>query len=157
MSSDFLTSAMTWLLHSTVAASVLMLLTLGLARMTRQPARRQRLCELGLAAALLACVAGLAPAWVVVGIPVAKADADPSAAALPILPVAQPPDDVWIAAVPGFVDSNLVPDPLPVFAESPVLPPDNSTSKPALTVEPSWTAMIAQMAVALYGVGVGFF
>jgi beta-lactamase regulating signal transducer with metallopeptidase domain len=158
MSNDFLTSAMTWLLHSTVAASVLMLLTLGLARLTRQPARRQRLCELGLAAALLACVAGLAPAWVVVGIPVAKADADPAAAALPILPVAQPPDDVWIAAVPGIVDPSLVNAPLPVLAESPpVFPAESSNSKPALTSEPSWTAMIAQMAVALYGVGVGFF
>jgi beta-lactamase regulating signal transducer with metallopeptidase domain len=56
-----------WLLQSAAAGGVLLLLTLALARCVRQPARRQRLCEYGVLAALLAAVISLLlPGWLLV-------------------------------------------------------------------------------------------
>jgi beta-lactamase regulating signal transducer with metallopeptidase domain/C-terminal processing protease CtpA/Prc len=56
-----------WLLQSAAAGGVLLLLTQGLARFVRQPARRQRLCEYGVLAALLAAALSLLlPGWLLV-------------------------------------------------------------------------------------------
>src|SRR5947209_5164274 len=57
-----------WLLHSAAGGGLLLLLAWVLARRTRQPARRQRLGDYGVAAALLAAVLSLGPAWVVVSL-----------------------------------------------------------------------------------------
>jgi beta-lactamase regulating signal transducer with metallopeptidase domain len=58
-----------WLLHSAVGGGTLMLLALAVMRWTRQPARRQRLGEWGVAAALMAAGLSLAPAWLWVSVP----------------------------------------------------------------------------------------
>jgi beta-lactamase regulating signal transducer with metallopeptidase domain len=52
-----------WLLHSTLGGGLLLLLTWGLMRRCRQPARRQRLGEWGITAALLLAVLSLGPHW----------------------------------------------------------------------------------------------
>ena len=72
--------AAAWLLHSAVGGGLLLLLTCLLIRRTRQPARRQRLGELGLAAALILALLSLRPPWLVLSYPVAGlAPATPSA------------------------------------------------------------------------------
>src|SRR5437016_1663297 len=53
-----------WLAHLAVGGSLVLLATLFWMRLVRQPARRQRLGELGLAAALLSTIAALGPAWI---------------------------------------------------------------------------------------------
>src|SRR5260370_27483386 len=62
-----------WLLHSAVGGGLLLLLTCLLIRHTRQPARRQRLGELGLAAALVLALLSLRPPWLLLPYPVAAA------------------------------------------------------------------------------------
>jgi beta-lactamase regulating signal transducer with metallopeptidase domain len=57
------TTLASWLLHTAVGGGTILLLTTVLARWTRQPARRQRLGELGLAAALVVAVLSLGPSW----------------------------------------------------------------------------------------------
>ncbi|MCI0737756.1 MAG: M56 family metallopeptidase, partial [Gemmataceae bacterium] len=52
-----------WLAHTAVGGAALLLITLLLMRWTRQPARRQRLGELGVVAALVMAVLALGPAW----------------------------------------------------------------------------------------------
>src|SRR5262245_47267196 len=65
------TVAWSWLVHSAVGGGAILLLTCALTRRTRQPARRQRLGEIGLAAALLVAALSLfGPAWLIVSLPV---------------------------------------------------------------------------------------
>jgi beta-lactamase regulating signal transducer with metallopeptidase domain len=145
---DLWTTAALWLVRTTTVASLLILLALLLARFARQPARRQRLCELGLAAALLATLLSLAPAWMVVGLPLARqqtaAVAEPALLDLPWLAVEEaglemsqefviPRDSRQVASVPG-----------------PDMPGPN---------EPSWSlvAAAARAVLVLYGAGVLFF
>src|SRR6266478_6720958 len=52
-----------WLVRSVVGGGLLLLLTWVLIKRTRQPARRQRLGEWGVVAALLLAVLSLGPAW----------------------------------------------------------------------------------------------
>jgi beta-lactamase regulating signal transducer with metallopeptidase domain len=52
-----------WLAHVVVGGGLLLLLAWALTRCTRQPARRQKLGEWGIAAALLLPLLSLAPAW----------------------------------------------------------------------------------------------
>ncbi len=58
-----------WLLHSALGGGVLLLLTWLVMRLVRQPARRQRLGEFGMAAALVIAALSLAPAWLWVPVP----------------------------------------------------------------------------------------
>jgi beta-lactamase regulating signal transducer with metallopeptidase domain len=53
----------TWLLHGTLGGGLLLLLAWGLASRCRQPARKQRLGEWGMAAALVFSVLCLGPRW----------------------------------------------------------------------------------------------
>lgn len=61
--SDFRAFFEAWLLHSTLGGGLLLLLAWGLMRRCTQPARRQRLGEWGVAAALLLAVLCFAPPW----------------------------------------------------------------------------------------------
>src|SRR5437660_3648746 len=63
-----------WLVRSVVGGGLLLLLTWVLIKRTRQPARRQRLGEWGVVAALLLAVLNLGPAW----LPVAWLPATPA-------------------------------------------------------------------------------
>lgn len=53
----------TWFLHCAVGGGLLLLLTVGLMRLPRQPAQQQRVGEWGLAAALLLAALSAGPAW----------------------------------------------------------------------------------------------
>ncbi len=53
-----------WLLHSAVGGGLLLLLALPMMRACRQPARRQRLGESALLAALAVCILNLGPSWI---------------------------------------------------------------------------------------------
>jgi beta-lactamase regulating signal transducer with metallopeptidase domain len=55
-----------WLLRSAVGGGLLLLVAWVLMRRARQPARRQRLGEFGIAAALTLAFLGLAPAWIII-------------------------------------------------------------------------------------------
>src|SRR5262249_39843221 len=58
-----------WLVHSALGGGLLLLLAVAAMRLTRQPARRQRIGELGVTAALVVAILSLAPAWFVVPVP----------------------------------------------------------------------------------------
>ena len=72
-----------WFIHSAVGGGLLLLLTSIAMRWTTQPARRQRIGELGVAAALIVALLSLAPAWLVFSVPVAVVE-------LPAQPTVQP-------------------------------------------------------------------
>jgi hypothetical protein len=61
----------TWLLHTAIGGGLLLLAVSIAMRSLRQPVRRQRLGELGLAAALLLSVLSLAPSWLYIPLEVA--------------------------------------------------------------------------------------
>jgi hypothetical protein len=145
--SEVWTPAALWLVRISIAASLLILLTLLLARFTRQPARRQRLCEAGLAAALLATAVSLAPAWLVIGLPVGAQEKTVADAGVP-------PEE--------FLD--LRPDPNALIPENQVAElPSDAKSEPDLStssVEPariSLKATIPLFLLAVYGTGTVFF
>src|SRR5262245_42659471 len=79
-----------WLAHSAAGGGLLLLLTWALVRWTKQPARRQRLGECGLAAALVLAVLSLAPPWLRLDLPAAAAAPAPdlhAAEGKPCVPV----------------------------------------------------------------------
>jgi beta-lactamase regulating signal transducer with metallopeptidase domain len=84
-----------WLPHSAVAGGLLLLLGWVLVRVCRQPARRQRLGEWSMIAAMLVSVLVLAPAWLVVTLPV-SADPAESSTTQSAPPVAQEPPVGWV-------------------------------------------------------------
>jgi hypothetical protein len=58
-----------WLLHSMVGGGLLLLLAVPLLGACRQPARRQRVGELALVAALFVPLLALAPSWITFPLP----------------------------------------------------------------------------------------
>jgi beta-lactamase regulating signal transducer with metallopeptidase domain len=78
---SFWTTPTRWLLHTAVGGGLLMLAAGALSRRTRQPAQRQRLGEMGLAAALMVAVLCLRPAWLLLPWGVAPQPAAPTAEA----------------------------------------------------------------------------
>src|SRR5260370_6068510 len=83
------TIAAGWLLQTALGGGLLLLLTWALMACARSPARRQRLGERGVAAALvvmaLATVAGLGlgPAWVLVALPIPAHQGSPAPMSAP--------------------------------------------------------------------------
>ena len=68
-----------WLFRSVVGGGLLLLLTWVLMKRTRQPARRQRLGEWGVAAAVLLAILNLGPVWLPISwLPAPAADLRPS-------------------------------------------------------------------------------
>ena len=69
-----------WLFRSVVGGGLLLLLTWVLMKRTRQPARRQRLGEWGVAAAVLLAILNLGPVWLPISwLPAPTADLRPAA------------------------------------------------------------------------------
>jgi beta-lactamase regulating signal transducer with metallopeptidase domain len=142
-----------WLLHSAVGGGTLMLLALAAMRWTRQPARRQRLGECGIVAALMAAVLSLAPAWLLVSVPASPPETPSAFQARnlggPAVDTAH--EDTWLyAAMPAeTADTNasIAPTPPQALAES---PPATVTSLTAAEF-PWLTALIA-----LYALGALF-
>jgi hypothetical protein len=119
---DTAATALNWWLHALPGGGLLLLLAwLGLGRI-RQPARRQRLAEWALAAALLLPLLSLGPAWLILPVlpPEAAPPPPPPAAAIPA-PAAGP------AELPGLVIELPVPEAPPpalaVVPEPPAQPP----------------------------------
>jgi beta-lactamase regulating signal transducer with metallopeptidase domain len=98
-----------WLLHSAVAGGALLLLTHGLARFVRQPARRQRLCETGLFAALSVAVLNLVlPGWLLVPQPGTAHFARGVSAPAGLMPDAVPPTVPNVVQTPNELDLTKV-------------------------------------------------
>src|SRR5215831_12305207 len=77
------TAAGIWLFHSAVGGGLILLLTWVLMRRTPQPAKRQRLGEFGIIAALAVAVLSLGPAWLIVSWPAAAPAQPPVVAPAP--------------------------------------------------------------------------
>jgi hypothetical protein len=140
-------SAALWLVQISVVASGLILLTLLLARFTRQPARRQRLCEAGLAAALLATAVSLAPAWVVIGLPIKTQESAPADSGPP------PVEILDLRLDPGV----LVPDHPLADVPGANLPREETQPLAADPPRFSLGAAIALTLLSMYGAGMLFF
>jgi beta-lactamase regulating signal transducer with metallopeptidase domain len=141
-----LTPVAGWLLHSAAGGGLLLLLAWGLMRRTHQPARQQRLGEWGLAAALLAALLSLGPAWLVVPWQPAAVP-EPAAASEPPVPAA---DDVLI--LPAFP----VPESAPLPAEPPEAVPASPPAPPSETptgFRPDLLALLCLVAVVGYAAG----
>ena len=59
----------TWLLHTAVGGGILLLLVLAIVNRYRQPARRQRIGEWGLAAAMVLAILSVGPSGIPVQLP----------------------------------------------------------------------------------------
>ena len=139
-------SAALWLVQISVAASGLILLTLLLARFTRQPARRQRLCEAGLAAVFLATVVSLAPAWLVIAVPIKAQETT-------VVDSGPPPDDVLDLRLD---DGAPLPD-HQVAAVPPVAIPTEDMQPPPAEPPRFSVVAVAFSLLAVYGAGTVFF
>jgi beta-lactamase regulating signal transducer with metallopeptidase domain len=117
-----------WWLHSAIGGGLLLLLAGVLMALTRQPARRQRLGEWGVTAALIVALLSVAPAWLLVPLP-GGYQPKPQAAA-PVAVVAEPP-------APGPANH-----PAP---EAPAWTPDTSVS--ALDIPPHEASAEESLAV----------
>src|SRR5436190_23817259 len=110
--SNLLSSPTFWLLRVALGGGLVLLLTCVAVRLLRQPARRQRVAEWGVAAALALTLLAVAPSWLL--IPVAS-PREPIAAAAP---AAQPERE---DLAPAFPIDLLAAEPVPEEAqESPV-------------------------------------
>jgi beta-lactamase regulating signal transducer with metallopeptidase domain len=126
------TSIARWLLHAGLGGSLLLVVTLLAMRYVRQPARRQRLGEIGLAAALLVAAICWRPAWL------------PLWACAPL-----PQQNIEWMLVP--VEDGQAPEEMPVMIEQPRLAaPWAATSAPASGIGTDW---LPPVLVSAYGLG----
>jgi hypothetical protein len=158
--------AVRWLLHITVGGGAVLLLTCAVVHRLRQPARRQRVAEWGVVAALLLAGLCLAPSWLHISLP--ASDPQPVAEA-PAPAEPAPPIDLEeaLAALPNIQD--LPADPV---AEMPFVPEaiekqaqeraPTTVEKPSLTIPASSGnlleyllpgLLIAYFSVAVYFLG----
>jgi beta-lactamase regulating signal transducer with metallopeptidase domain len=105
------TSAGTWLLHCALGGGLILLVTVCLMCLTRQPARRQRLGEFGLASALVVAVLSLVgPTWLVVPWPAAPEEklvkAEPTATPQPDAGGEDGPDWMLVDFEGGVADTT---------------------------------------------------
>lgn len=147
------TSAGSWLLHSVVGGGLVLLVACVLVRCTRQPARRQRLGEFGLAAALTVALLSLAPAWVLLPWPADNPMA--AAPAGPPLPAQEP------IALDGFAELPLAPWQQPDAEDAPVQIVAAAEPTPSLPLEDAvapvdWREAVAACAVGLFALGAGW-
>jgi hypothetical protein len=128
------TSIARWLLHAGLGGSLLIVLTLLAMRCVRQPARRQRLGELGLAAALVLACLCWRPAW------------------LPLWDSAPAPPPLSYMLV-SF--EAAAPQPAPAPLKNPVLLPQPSEPVPGsdANVHFDVSAWLIPGAVLAYGLG----
>jgi beta-lactamase regulating signal transducer with metallopeptidase domain len=103
-----------WLLRSALGGGLVLLLARAALRFIRQPARRQRLGEMGMAAALLVAILSLAPAWLLFSVPAmpSRAPEQPGAAESRQLPSELPSDELLaFAPIPEGMPEVPVPSP----------------------------------------------
>ncbi len=158
-------TALGWLLHTVVGGGLLLLLAWGVMRRVGGPARRQRLGEWAVVAAVVLSVLSLGPAWLRVPLPAsnppARAEAPPAAPVEPApvpeavasAPLAMPllwfPAEVLVVPPPP----EEVPAAPPVAVEAsedPVAQPADPSARPSSL----WTLERgAQVVLALYACG----
>jgi beta-lactamase regulating signal transducer with metallopeptidase domain len=119
-----------WLAHVAVGGGLLLLAARVAVALTRQPARRQRLGEWGILAALVLAALSLAPAWLPLPLPAAPA---PAAGVLAVASVDRslPSDDGVAPAVPV-----LPPGEAPAFDNTPPAAVEAVARVPAEAVAP---------------------
>src|SRR5215207_2585541 len=118
--SDLWLAAARWLLHVAVGGGLLLLLTWLVSIRVRQPARRQRLAECGVAAALVLAGLCLAPAWLVIPLPVRPPDPVPPEARAEVPGPEEEPDPA--VAHPGGEEFLAMVPPAEAPAEEPPRP-----------------------------------
>jgi beta-lactamase regulating signal transducer with metallopeptidase domain len=139
-----------WLIQSALSGGLILLLTWAAMRWIRQPARRQRFGEIGVAAALAAAVLSLAPAWLVVSVPVPT-----SPAPTEMLASAQPNEpEIPAVALEDYL--AFAPDPeeavVPPISESPPSEfPVASTTSHFNWGELPWLSILAVTYIACAG------
>jgi beta-lactamase regulating signal transducer with metallopeptidase domain len=173
--------AFPWLFRTVVGGGILLLLVWAVSGYVCQPARRQRLVETGIAAAVIVALLALLPAWVPVPVPVpfervAAAPPTESTMLSDELP-SSTTDPVWDVSSPGYDDpasafGNLPADtylagfggprtevapPITIdaveVASDPVIPIEELKSAPAVHGSWDWST-IALYAMGLYIGGV---
>jgi beta-lactamase regulating signal transducer with metallopeptidase domain len=160
-------TAMGWMLHTAVGGGLLLLGCWVVMRRVSSPARRQRLGEWGVLAALLLAGLSLGPAWLPV--PLLKAAPQPAPAVAqpapppPELPPAEEPLPEMepgdaLLMVPDPPGADALADALPRHGD---LPPEHPrvilpSPTPAATPEPAARSApsLSQVLLAAYGVGV---
>jgi beta-lactamase regulating signal transducer with metallopeptidase domain len=126
-----------WLLHTAVGGSVLLLLAWLLTKAVRQPARRQRVGEWGVVAALALAALSLAPSWLFVTLPAEDAvPAGPAAevAQIPPPPLAAPsvPPEPLTPRLEGNGTGDIPPAAVPAFGiEAPAAEPEAPLTRPS--------------------------
>src|SRR5262245_12062561 len=143
-----------WLLHSALGGGLLLLLAWVAMRLTRQPARRQRLGEMGLLAALIVSVLSLAPAWLILRVPESGLSSAPTEThgSLPSSQASilreRPQDDALIS----LPLSEEIPDVFAVAedAAGPVLP---AVPAPAMKTSVLRELLWVHVAAIAYGLG----
>lgn len=135
------TSIAAWLIRAGLGGSLLIVATLIAMRWVRQPARRQRLGELGMTAALVLAALCWAPAWLPLWEP---APAPAPRVAFMLLPVQEPPADF---------DAGAIPLALVAAKPSPAAPAALEQQQTQIDLL-SW---LLPAAVVAYGLGVAFY
>jgi hypothetical protein len=122
-------SLLEWLARSALGGTVVLLVAWWGMRRVESPARRQRLGEAGVAAALLVALLSLAPGWIGIRLPTfAAAPPAPAPAVVEVEPPApfEPDADVWF----DMDDAEVLPLPLnppPAQVEAPAPAPASAT------------------------------
>jgi beta-lactamase regulating signal transducer with metallopeptidase domain len=141
-----------WLVHAAAGGGLLLLLTCMLMRWIRQPARRQRLGECGLTAALLVAVLSMVgPSWLVVAWNPGAASQQPAEEARAALQSPQPggADFMLIPPLPGHVANPASKsDPAFMVDDGPALAWVDATALPP--AETTWLATAAAVGLALF-------
>jgi hypothetical protein len=75
------TSPEGWLLHAALGGGLVLWLTWWLVQRTSDPARQQRLAEVGVAVALLAALLAAGPAWLTLSVPLPWSGTEPTVVA----------------------------------------------------------------------------
>src|SRR6516225_8062168 len=99
-----------WLLRSALGGGLILLFACIALRYVRQPARRQRLGEMAMAAALLVAILSLAPSWLLFSVPAGSLPiAEHSSSADSPLPSHYLPSEDLFALVPGIEEAPAAP------------------------------------------------
>jgi beta-lactamase regulating signal transducer with metallopeptidase domain len=146
-------AAALWLARASLVASLFIVAALALARFMRQPARRQRLCEAALAAALVAVGLGLTPAWLVIDLPLNVQEDTARSTELELPKLGQ----LWLVErlAPSEGGGDAVPAAM-VNQPVPVLASDVDRSSPTGSL-PSLGTIVITCLLAFYAVGVLYY
>jgi beta-lactamase regulating signal transducer with metallopeptidase domain len=124
-----------WLLHSAIGGGTLLLLANCVMLLVRQPARRQRLGEWAMAAALIVALLSLAPAWLVVSLP--RPSTEPIAPAVSVAEATDPAPSEKLPHEPSFsqgaVPMDLADQARAAESIEPSAPSTASTAPPVAT------------------------